>query len=156
MKNLIICIILLTLTGCVSTPIFVTSGQSNWRQVSSNSTSSSSVSPPQNHNYSSQGSTTSLLVRQVYEGDATYYGAAFHGKTTASGETYNMYALTAAHRNLPFGTMVTVTNLENGKSVTVRINDRGPVDESIIIDLSYEAARRIDLLSRGPVKLEIH
>lgn len=97
-----------------------------------------------------------MPVRQVYEGDATYYGAAFHGKTTASGETYNMYALTAAHRNLPFGTMVTVTNLENGKSVTVRINDRGPVDESIIIDLSYEAARRIDLLSRGPVKLEIH
>lgn len=88
-------------------------------------------------------------------GDATYYGEAFHGKRTASGETFNMYALTAAHRTLPFGTLVRVTNLENSKSVVVRINDRGPVDESIIIDLSYESARRIDLLSKGRVKIEI-
>ncbi|MBN1150434.1 septal ring lytic transglycosylase RlpA family protein [candidate division WOR-3 bacterium] len=88
-------------------------------------------------------------------GYATYYGEGFHGKRTASGETFNMYALTAAHRTLPFGTLVRVTNIENFKSIVVRINDRGPVDESIIIDLSYESARRIDLLSKGMVKIEI-
>ncbi|MBN1620680.1 septal ring lytic transglycosylase RlpA family protein [candidate division WOR-3 bacterium] len=88
-------------------------------------------------------------------GYGTYYGEAFHGKRTANGETFNMYALTAAHRTLPFGTLVRVVNLENSKSVVVRINDRGPVDESIIIDLSYEAARRIDLLSKGMVRIEV-
>lgn len=116
---------------------------------STNNTTNNST----NNNTNNINITNSELV---YEGDATYYGEAFHGRKTASGETYNMYALTAAHRTLTFGTFVTVTNLANGRSVTVRINDRGPVDNDIIIDLSYEAARRINLLSRGKVKLEIH
>jgi len=88
-------------------------------------------------------------------GCASYYGKEFHGKRTASGEVYNMYALTAAHRTLPFGTLVRVTNWKNGKSVVVKINDRGPFVEGRTIDLSYAAARRIGLMATGRVRLTI-
>ncbi|MBU1355449.1 MAG: septal ring lytic transglycosylase RlpA family protein [Candidatus Edwardsbacteria bacterium] len=88
-------------------------------------------------------------------GIASYYGKEFHGRKTANGETFDMNAMTAAHRTLPFGTMVRVTNLANDQSVTVRINDRGPFIKGRIIDLSYGAAKSIDLLSIGQVKLEV-
>jgi len=88
-------------------------------------------------------------------GIASYYGKEFHGRKTANGETFDMNAMTAAHRTFPFGTMVRVTNLANDKSVTVRINDRGPFIKGRIIDLSYGAAKEIDLLSVGQVKLEV-
>ena len=88
-------------------------------------------------------------------GIASWYGKPFHGRKTASGEVYNMYAMTAAHKILPLGTCVTVHNLNNGKTVDVRINDRGPFVDGRIIDLSYEAAQRIGLLGPGsaPVKI---
>ena len=90
-------------------------------------------------------------------GTASWYGRQFHGKTTASGEPFNMFNLTAAHRTLPLGTWVKVTNLRNGASVIVRINDRGPVPESRIIDLSYEAATLLELRAYGlqRVRLDI-
>ncbi|MBS3818084.1 septal ring lytic transglycosylase RlpA family protein [bacterium] len=90
-------------------------------------------------------------------GLASWYGAPFHGKTTSSKEIYNMYDLTAAHRTLPFGTMVMVTNLKNGKSVSVRINDRGPFVKGRVIDLSYAAARILNMVGPGvvPVKVEV-
>lgn len=93
----------------------------------------------------------------VQTGLASWYGPDFHGKTTSNREVYNMYDLTAAHRTLPFETFVIVTNLENGKSVTVRINDRGPFIEGRIIDLSYAAANIIDAIEPGviPVRLEV-
>lgn len=93
----------------------------------------------------------------VQIGKASWYGPKFHGKKTASGEIFNMYALTAAHRTLPFGTHVRVTYLKTGRSVVVRINDRGPWKRGRIIDLSYEAARRIGLVADGTgrVKLEV-
>ncbi len=78
-------------------------------------------------------------------GIASWYGSKFHGRTTANGETYNMYEMTAAHRDLPFGTMVKVVNPKNGKSVVVRINDRGPFIEGRIIDLSKKAAEKINI-----------
>jgi rare lipoprotein A len=86
------------------------------------------------------------------EGKASWYGAPFHGRRASNGEVYDMYKLTAAHRTLPFGTMVRVTNLDNGKSTTVRITDRGPFVDNRIIDLSLAAAREIE--SVGP-RLEI-
>jgi rare lipoprotein A len=91
------------------------------------------------------------------DGLASYYAERFNGRPTASGEIFRSSALTAAHRTLPFGTWVCVTNLNNRKSVTVRINDRGPFVRGRIIDLSPAAARRIDLLESGtaPVKLEV-
>ncbi len=94
----------------------------------------------------------------VYQvGTASWYGKQFNGKTTASGEPYDMFQFTAAHRQLPLGTLVKVTNLDNGRSVVVRVNDRGPVPRTRIIDLSYGAARMIGMPGHGiePVSLEI-
>jgi rare lipoprotein A len=90
-------------------------------------------------------------------GKASWYGKSFHGKTTASGEPYDMFQFTAAHRQLPLGTLVKVTNLDNGRSVVVRVNDRGPVPTSRIIDLSYGAARMLGMPGHGiePVRLDL-
>lgn len=90
-------------------------------------------------------------------GQASWYGAKHHGKKTASGERFNQRALTAAHRTLPFGTRVKVTNTLNSKSVVVRINDRGPYSKGRIIDLSRAAANKINMLNRGvaPVRLQV-
>lgn len=102
---------------------------------------------------------TSKYSRPAYiqTGKASWYGPGFHGKTTSNREIYNMYDMTAAHRTLPFGTYVIVTNLNNNKSVTVRINDRGPFVDDRIIDLSYAAARILDQLDPGviPVRVEV-
>lgn len=91
-------------------------------------------------------------------GRATWYGPDFHGRTTASGETFNKNKLTAAHRTLKFGTKVRVTNLSNNKKIVVRINDRGPVSKKFVIDISEKAAKQLDMKDAGvvPVKLEIH
>jgi len=91
------------------------------------------------------------------EGMASWYGKKFHGRRTSSGETYDMYQLTAAHRELPIPVYARVVNLDNGKEVIVKINDRGPFAHNRIIDLSYAAAQRIDMVDRGtaPVRIEI-
>lgn len=91
----------------------------------------------------------------VQRGKASWYGAKFHGRKTANGERYNMYAMTAAHKSLPIPTYVRVTNLRNGKAVTVRVNDRGPFHGGRIIDLSYAAAARLDMLKTGTTDVEI-
>ena len=93
----------------------------------------------------------------VQYGNASYYGKEFHGRATASGEINDMYALTCAHKTLPFNTKVKVTNLKSKKSVIVRVNDRGPFVAGRIIDLSYTAAQKIDLIPVGVtrVKLEV-
>jgi len=90
------------------------------------------------------------------DGKASYYGKAHHGNKTASGERFNQNALTAAHRTLPFGTMVRVTNLNNDRSVVVRINDRGPFARGRIIDVSRKAAESLDMIRSGvvPVRVE--
>lgn len=85
----------------------------------------------------------------VEYGKASWYGKPYHGRQTASGEKYNMNDMTAAHRTLPFGTKVKVTRLDNGQSVVVRINDRGPFVRGRIIDLSRESAKRIDMVNDG-------
>ena len=93
--------------------------------------------------------------RALQTGKASWYGEAHHGKKTASGEPFDMNALTAAHRTLPLGTRVLVTNLANGRSVEVRINDRGPVPVDRIIDLSYGAARALDAVGAGVFRVRI-
>ncbi|PTQ71822.1 septal ring lytic transglycosylase RlpA family protein [Pseudomonas sp. GV071] len=89
-------------------------------------------------------------------GEASYYGAKHHGKKTASGERFDQAQLTAAHRTLPFGTRVRVTNLDNDKSVIVRINDRGPYSRKRLIDISKSAAEQLDMLRSGvaPVRVQ--
>jgi rare lipoprotein A len=88
-------------------------------------------------------------------GFASWYGDPYHGRHTSNGEIYNKFKLTAAHRTLPFDTLVKVNNLENGKSVKVRINDRGPFVENRIIDLSYAAAQRIAMDRAGIAKVRL-
>lgn len=89
------------------------------------------------------------------KGMASWYGPDFHGKTTASGEKYDMHAFTAAHTTLPLGTRVRVTNLDNGKDVVVKITDRGPFAKSRIIDLSHAAAKALGMLSKGTGRVEV-
>ena len=100
---------------------------------------------------------TGQSARRIRSGYASYYGARFAGRKTANGEIFNPRRLTAAHRTLPFGSKVKVTNRRNGKSVVVRINDRGPFAKGRVIDLSKEAARRIGLIraGHGPVELAL-
>jgi rare lipoprotein A len=92
----------------------------------------------------------------VQTGEASWYGAEFHGQPTSSREIYDMNDLTAAHNTLPLGTFVMVTNLSNGKSIVVRINDRGPFVKGRVIDLSYAAAKALDMVGPGtaPVRIE--
>jgi rare lipoprotein A len=92
---------------------------------------------------------------RVIEGYASWYGVPFHGRTTANGETYNMHSLTAAHRTLSFGTYVRVINLNNNKSVVVKINDRGPFKGNRVIDVSKEAAKQLGFINIGLTKVSI-
>ena len=91
----------------------------------------------------------------VLSGVASWYGPGFHGRTTANGEKYNMNGMTAAHKSLKFGTKVRVTNENNGKSVVVRIDDRGPYVGSRIIDLSKSAAQAIDMIGPGTAAVTV-
>jgi len=88
-------------------------------------------------------------------GTASWYGKKFHGHLTSNGEIYNMYSMSAAHKNLPLPTYVKVTNLTNNKSVVVRVNDRGPFHQDRIIDLSYSAAYKLGMLKTGTANVEI-
>lgn len=88
-------------------------------------------------------------------GIASWYGSKFHGRRTSSGEIYDMYAMTAAHRTLPLPSYVMVTNLDNGRQVIVRVNDRGPFHSDRIIDLSYAAAVKLGLVQSGTARVEV-
>jgi rare lipoprotein A len=91
----------------------------------------------------------------VQQGVASWYGAKFHGRRTSSGEIYDMYKMTAAHKSLPLPSYVRVTNLENGKNIVVRVNDRGPFVNDRAIDLSYVAARKLGVVGNGTATVEI-
>jgi rare lipoprotein A len=94
-------------------------------------------------------------VTHLEKGVASWYGPGFNGKKTANGETYDQYEMTAAHKFVPLGTWAVVTNLDNGKQVKVRINDRGPFVQGRIIDLSYSAAQKIDMVRMGTAPVEV-
>lgn len=88
-------------------------------------------------------------------GKASWYGTKFHGRRTANGEIYNMYAMSAAHKTLPLPSYAKVTNLDNGRSIIVRINDRGPFVHGRIIDLSYTAAQKLGYVNKGVARVEV-
>jgi len=98
-------------------------------------------------------------ILEVREGVASYYGPGFHGRTTASGARFDMNAMVAAHPRYPFGTLVRVTNLRNGRSVTVRIVDRGPAPrvqaDGVIIDVSRGAAQRLGFIREGRIRVRL-
>lgn len=91
----------------------------------------------------------------VQYGKASWYGKKFHGRKTANGERYDMYGMTAAHKNLPFGTVLRVTNMTNKRSVIVRVNDRGPFVAGRIIDLTHTAAKKLDMIGPGTAQVKI-
>ena len=95
------------------------------------------------------------VIRSLGHGTASYYGKRFHGRMTANGELFDMNAMTAAHKTLPLGTYVRVHNLANGKSIEVRVNDRGPFVRGRIIDLSYTGATKLDIVGPGTAPVEI-
>ena len=119
------------------------------------------IEPPSrggNKNYTVRGINYSVLPSAsnfVEKGTASWYGNKFHGHLTSNGEIYNMYAMSAAHKNLPLPTYVQVTNLSNNKSVIVRVNDRGPFHDDRVIDLSYSAAYKHDMLTTGTANVLI-
>ena len=95
------------------------------------------------------------VIQLLGSGRASFYGRRFHGRPTASGESFDMHAMTAAHRTLPFGSMVRVTNLANGRSVVVRINDRGPFHGNRVIDVSRAAATELGLIAPGSGEVDL-
>ena len=124
------------------------------------STSKRNYTDPKMKPYVVRGVTyypTLASVGDTFRGIASWYGPDFHGKRTSNGEKYNMYAMTAAHKTLPMNTLLRVTNRRNGKSVVVRVNDRGPFVSTRIIDLSKAAASQLDMIATGtaPVLLEV-
>ncbi len=122
---------------------------------------------PRYEPYSAQGNMSKYQVRGItYEvwlekesykqkGIASWYGKKFHGHLTSNGEIYDMYSMSAAHKNLPLPSYVKVTNLKNNKTVIVRVNDRGPFHSERIIDLSYAAAYKLDMLTSGTASVEV-
>jgi rare lipoprotein A len=123
------------------------------RSTSSEPTSKTAATPPKK-NRPADAAAPSIYTE---EGNASWYGAPFHGRKASNGETYDMNKLTAAHRTLPFSSIVRVTNLSNGKTTTVRITDRGPFVDNRIIDLSRAAAQEIESIGPGvvPVRIEV-
>ncbi len=123
------------------------SSKSSGSKSSSGSTSSSSTS--------GSGSSSSKSTGKVEKGQASYYADKFHGKATASGEKYDKTKLTGAHRTLAFGTVVRVTNTANGKSVDVRINDRGPFKAGRVVDVSRAAAEKLGMIQAGVINCTV-
>jgi rare lipoprotein A len=128
-------------------------------ETTSESAKNSTPGPPRFGAAAKRRRDASIPVPAGYteQGEASWYGVPFHGRQASNGEIYDMNKLTAAHRTLPFETMVRVTNERNGKSTVVRITDRGPFVNNRIIDLSYAAAREIESIGPGvvPVRLEV-
>ena len=105
---------------------------------------------PKNNSYSKIKKNKKVII-----GESSFYADDFHGKITANGETYDMYGLTAAHKTLPLNTIIRVTNLSNKKSITLRVNDRGPYVKGRILDCSYGAAIKLDFINQGVAKVKI-
>lgn len=120
-----------------------------------NSATDTSANSVQSHRVKARRPHNQAKDHPYEVGRASWYGKAFHGKKTASGETYNMFQFTAAHPDLPLGTYVRVTNVRNRRWVIVRVNDRGPVPESRIIDLSYGAAQMLGLRAHGVERVRL-
>jgi len=142
-------IIFLLLAGCAT---------KEYEEYNSYVLPSSNSKPPTQRPYVVNGEVYyphKVYIGWTQRGIASWYGPNFHGKYTSDGEIYNMYAYTAAHKTLPMNTIVKVTNLNNGKSVIVRINDRGPFIKGRIIDLSYAAGKKIGLDVTGTAPVEI-
>ncbi|MDK2957391.1 MAG: rare lipoprotein [Desulfovibrionales bacterium] len=144
------------LAGCGKQVVYYPAYPGGYAKQSSNS--QAAVKNPKTKPYSVLGKTYyPLSASYGYNevGTASWYGEDFHGKLTATGDVYNMYNLTAAHKTLPLGTVAEVTNLENGRKVQVLINDRGPFVDDRLIDLSYGAAKALGSVEKGLARVRV-
>lgn len=149
------CFLLAVAAGCSSKRLSDTPPQ---RGKSPSPSASTSTQPRGTKPYTVMGQTYyPLLSAQGYseEGVASWYGKDFHGKKTANGEVYDMYAMTAAHKLLPFGTQLRVTNLDNNRSIVVRVNDRGPFVANRVIDLTHTGAEKLDMIGPGTARVRL-
>jgi rare lipoprotein A len=157
-------LLVLQLTGCSST---TQKGGGDYAPPKPRDISGVTDAVPRAEPYSRYGNPESYVVfgKRYYtkkdskgyqeQGIASWYGSKFHGRRTSSGEVYDMYQMTAAHKSLPLPTYARVTNLRNGRSIIVKINDRGPFHNNRIIDLSYVAAARLGILENGTGLVEV-
>jgi len=157
-KIFLLVLIGLLISACSRRPIDRTSA--SYRAPVANSSKPSNLRHPTMRPYTVMGKRyypSVVRVGETFTGRASWYGPNFHGKKTSNGETYSMWQMTAAHKTLPMNTVVRVTNKSNGRSVIVRINDRGPFVSTRIIDMSKKAATELDMVKTGtaPVRLEI-
>lgn len=144
--NLIILLSLLLLgQSCTSSPRYARGKSSRPKKSKSTKFIKPKSSKETKHNRN----------KKVMTGISSFYAEDFHGKLTANGEVYDMYGVTAAHKTLPLGTVCRVTNLENSKSLILRINDRGPYVKGRILDCSYGAAKKLDFIRQGTTKVKI-
>jgi len=145
MRLNILILILIILKGCYSSPRYATGSKNTKTSKKSKSVAlSKTVKSKKN-----------VKHRKVMTGVSSFYAEDFHGKLTANGEVYDMYGVTAAHKTLPLGTVCRVTNLENNRSLILRINDRGPYIKGRILDCSYGAAKKLDFIRQGTTKVKI-
>ena len=165
-KYSLISLCLATIAGCGGTS-YVYDDEQDSAPADNRDLSSVPDAVPQNESRSRYGNPPSYVVLgkryfvkdsssgYVERGIASWYGTKFHGRRTSSGERYDMYAMTAAHKSLPLPTYLEVINLENGRKVIVKANDRGPFHDNRLIDLSYSAAYRLGILGKGTGLVEI-
>ena len=137
--RILYCFIILILFSCVASPRYSSSTHKN---------------TPKKHNSTPLKKNT-VKQGEVIRGVSSWYGPNFHGKLTANGEVYDQYGVTAAHKTLPLGTVARVTNIDNGKSIILRINDRGPYVGDRILDCSYGAAIKLGFKDSGTANVEI-
>jgi rare lipoprotein A len=153
------CIVLMILSGFVAGCGGVTQWEDDSHQrtqkVTKSQKRSSRGNPPFYEVFGERYHVLNTSAGYKERGIASWYGKKFHGKPTSSGEIYNMHAMTAAHKTLPLPTDVRVTNLRNGKSIVVKVNDRGPFVDNRVIDLSYSAAVKLDMISAGTTFVEV-
>jgi len=135
------------LMNCTPSPRFTTRPQPNTSAEMTASTNTDTESVPL--------LSTRYTAGDSFIGVASYYGPKFHGRKTANGETFDMYGITAAHKTLPFNTVIRVTHLATNQSTLVRINDRGPFIPGRMLDLSYGAARKIGLVTPGTGEVQV-
>ena len=130
--------------GCANSPRYTTGNGGSVRSKSSKTAKSKTSKKSRKTKH-----------RKVLKGVSSFYAEDFHGKLTANGEIYDMYGLTAAHKTLPLNTIARVTNLDNNKSLILRINDRGPYVKGRILDCSYGAAKKLGFINNGTTKVKI-
>ena len=143
MNRILISLLILMLYSCTASPRY---NSSTDKKVTNNNTKKSS---------NTKKSTVNRNKRE-YKGISSWYGKDFHGNLTANGEVYDMYGITAAHKEFPLNTWARVTNLDNDKSIILRINDRGPYVGERILDCSYGAAKKLDFLDKGTANVKIN